>query len=161
MRGRMGQGIPAAPSAVMRDRVGQGIPASPSPVNIQEKQSVFPHYLRSVNPVQGSQSILLMTRDLTGDALVLKSIIQKKAIHAVRSIRVLNIRASTQIWEENKGNLRVFPVLRLISQEYSQYSISDTKGNVIIHVEVHLSGFIEHQTWAFKTANGCIVSQKW
>ena len=86
-------------------------------------------------------------------------------LHAVWSIRVLNIRASTQIWEENKGNLRVFPVLRLISQEYSQYSISDTKGNVIIHVEVHLSGFIEYQTWAFRkvfrTGNGCIGSQKW
>ena len=49
---------------------------------------------------------------------------------AVWSIRVLNIRASTQIWQKNKSNLRVFPVLILISQEYPQYSISDTKGNV-------------------------------
>ena len=50
-------------------------------------------------------------------------------LHAVWSIRVLNIRASTQIWQKNKSNLRVFPVLGLISQEYPQYSISDTKGN--------------------------------
>ena len=62
------------------------------------------------------------------------------SIHAVWSIRVLNIRASTQIWQKNKSNLRVFPVLKLISQEYPQYSISDTKGNVISHVKIHLSG---------------------
>ena len=68
-------------------------------------------------------------------------------IHAVWSIRVLNIRASTQIWQKNKSNLRVFPVLKLISQEYPQYSISDTKGNVISHVTIH---FLGHQAWTFR-----------
>ena len=68
-------------------------------------------------------------------------------IHAVWSIRVLNIRASTQIWPKNKSNLRVFPVLRLISQEYPQYSISDTKGNVISHVAIH---FLGHQAWTIR-----------
>ena len=42
-------------------------------------------------------------------------------LHAVWSTRVLNIRSSTQIWPKNKSNLRVFPVLKLIQQEYSQY----------------------------------------
>ena len=41
---------------------------------------------------------------------------------------------------KNKSNLRVFPVLKLISLEYPQYSISDTKGNVISHVKIYLSG---------------------
>ena len=36
-------------------------------------------------------------------------------LHAVWSIRVLNIRASTRIWQKNKSNLRVYPVLKLIS----------------------------------------------
>ena len=52
----MSQGIPAPPSAVMRDRVGHGsIPASPSAVNIQEPQSDFNLYLRSVNAVFSSR----------------------------------------------------------------------------------------------------------
>ena len=57
-------------------------------------------------------------------------------LHAVWSIRVLNIRASTEICQKNKSNLRVFPVLKLISQEYPQYSMSDKgKGNVISRVK--------------------------
>ena len=53
MRDRVSQGgIPASPSAVMRDGVGHGgIAASPSAVIIQETQSVFTLYLRSVNAV--------------------------------------------------------------------------------------------------------------
>ena len=57
MRDRVSQGgIPASPSAVMRDGVGHGgIAASPSAVIIQETQSVFTLYLRSVNAVFSSR----------------------------------------------------------------------------------------------------------